>query len=335
MTTEEQRYRLTESAKQKKCEACLKSFLKKILFGSNLPQEYICLAEGGIAAPLKVLFSAGDYNADVSRSHLFLGYKPVVIGIVLPEDVNLTSRAPINGGLSFELDGKHMAGLRLKLESVKPFGDKQLAVFISEHGEHRFVNSLQKQFNSLHQKLQKKKLGNVNLPGNLYEQVKIAYSVPRRICLITLGENSLYNMFPTDLHGMIDNENYVISLRSDGKANAQVNQMKKIVLSKMGLSRYRYVYSLGKNHMQELKPRENFEMEGESGLFRLPLPAGAVEYHELEHQSALPVGIHNLNFFKIINHKTLAANEPVLSHVHKEYLSWLLRKGEKAEYFLR
>ena len=308
----------------------MKSFLKNILFGSNLPQEYICLAEKGIANPLKVTFISGDYKAEVSGSHLFIGYKPVVMGIVLPADVN-----PPIGELSFDFNGTRIARLGLKLESVKPFSDKQLAVFISGHGSHSFVNPLQKHLNVHHQKLQKKKLGNVNLPGNLYEQVKIAYSVPRRICLITLGENNLYNMFPTDLHGMIDNENYIISLRSDGKANTQVSQMKKIVLSKMSLSRYRYVYSLGKNHMQELKPRENFEMEGESGLFRLPLPVGAVEYLELEHRSSVPVGIHNLNFFKIVNHKTLAANEPVLAHVHKEYLSWLLRKGEKVDYLLR
>jgi hypothetical protein len=311
----------------------VKSFLKKILFGTNIPQEYLCLAEDGISSPLEIIFHSGDFEADVSATHLFLGYKPVVIGVIFEKGIdakNLT--LPY---IDFISHSKRVASLQLKLNSVKDIDGKNLAIYESVEGSHSFVNPLQKQFNSLYQKIQKKKLGNVNLPGNLYEQVKIAYSLPRKICLITLGENNLYNMFPTDLHGMIDDENYVISLRSDGKANMQVNKYKKITLSKMNLNRYRYVYSLGKNHMQELKSRENFEMEGESEKFHLPLPNGAVEYLELEHQSAYSVGIHNLNYFKIVNRKTLAENQPVLSHVHREYFSWALKKGKNIKYLLR
>ena len=264
------------------------------------------------------------------------GYKPVVIGVIFNKDI--PSDQLKNAEINFieQGSGKTIARLKLQLCSVHLSSEKNLGIYECVSGSHNFINPLQKQMSLLHQRFQKKKMGNVNLPGNLYEQVKIAYSVPRKICLITVCDGGMYNMFPTDLHGRIDDENYVISLRSDGKANAQVNKFKKITLSKMNLSRYKYVYSLGKNHMQEPKPIENFEMtENSSEKYNLPLPTGGIEYLELEHKEALTVGIHNLNFFKIINSKVINETEPVLSHVHRTYISWLLKKGYDVNYLLR
>ena len=66
----------------------MKSLIKKILFGTDIPQEYLCLAENGISNPLQIIFTSGNYKADVTDSNLFLGYKPVIIGIVSCETVN-------------------------------------------------------------------------------------------------------------------------------------------------------------------------------------------------------------------------------------------------------
>ena len=60
------------------------------------------------------------------------------------------------------------------------------------------------------------------LPDNLYKQVQIAYSIPRNISLITVGQNDRFNLFPTDLHGPVNEDHYIISLRHEGKACQQV-----------------------------------------------------------------------------------------------------------------
>ncbi|MEI9943391.1 MAG: hypothetical protein WDN26_04155 [Chitinophagaceae bacterium] len=40
---------------------------------------------------------------------------------------------------------------------------------------------------------------------------------------------------------------------------------------------YKMVYSLGKNHMQELKPKDNFPFsERVSDVFHLPLPGAGI-----------------------------------------------------------
>lgn len=314
----------------------MKSFFKKVLLGTNISQEYLCLDENAIAEPLKVIFSSNGSKIDVTKEHLFLGYKPVIIVITIDKSFNTENLQ--NPVLSFVGgdEKKSIAQMQLLLNTKKEIAGKTFAVFTAAKGTHKFINPLQKQLILLHQKLQKKKLGNVNLPGNLYEQVEIAYSVPRKICLITLGDCGLYNMFPTDLHGKIDEDNYVISLRSDGKANAQVNKYRKITLSNMNLNRYKYVYSLGKNHMQELKSPELFELSGSSSdTYRLPLPSGCTGFMELELNESFKVGIHDLNFFRIVNKKVISHNEPVLSHIHRSYLSSLLNKGYNIDYKMR
>jgi len=104
----------------------------------------------------------------------------------------------------------------------------------------------------------------------------------------------------------------------------------------MNLNRFKYVYSLGKNHMQDLKNPELFEFSGSlSEMLNLPLPTGCVEYLELELKESSPLGIHNLNHFRIINKKTLSEKEPVLTHTHRSYLSSLSRKGHKIDFMLR
>ncbi|MEI9943390.1 MAG: hypothetical protein WDN26_04150 [Chitinophagaceae bacterium] len=68
-------------------------------------------------------------------------------------------------------------------------------------GNHHFVSGFHQSMAAISNMLYNKKPGNVFLKGNLFSQVQIAYSVPRNISLVTLGENELYNLFPTDLHG--------------------------------------------------------------------------------------------------------------------------------------
>lgn len=287
--------------------------------------------------PLQVIFTSGKYKADVTAGNLFLGYKDVLIGIVISNEVNLKELS--NAELKFieKKTGFTVANLALELDHIHPTTKNKLLIYKCRFGSHKFINPLQRYILKLRQSSKKKKMGNVDLPGNLYEQVKIAYSVPRKICLVTCGDNGLYNLFPTDLHGMIDNENYVISLRISGKANEQVNKFRNICLSTMNINMYKYVYSLGKNHMREPAAKDAFVFSGQnSEKFTLPLPEGCIEYKELQLIDSVKAGIHNLNYFKIINTRQLNKKvEPVLSHIHRDYLAWLFKNGYKVNYLLR
>ena len=59
------------------------NYIKKKILGYSLPQEYACVALEEITDPLRVTLTIKEDNTflDVSNTHLFLGYKPLIIGI--------------------------------------------------------------------------------------------------------------------------------------------------------------------------------------------------------------------------------------------------------------
>jgi flavin reductase (DIM6/NTAB) family NADH-FMN oxidoreductase RutF len=184
--------------------------------------------------------------------------------------------------------------------------------------------------------LYNKKEGNVFLKNNLYKQVQIAYAVPRTISLITVTGSNLYNLFPTDLHGSIGDQFYSVSLRINGKACMQVEAAKRIVVSEMHSDAYKTAYSLGKNHMQELKARDNFPFsELVSAILKFPLPNLVLKYRELELIETFDHGIHKLFLFKIISHHAVSDEKATLTHIHNVYATWRHNKALPGNYLLR
>jgi len=188
----------------------------------------------------------------------------------------------------------------------------------------------------LYNRLYNKKTGNVFLRGNLYKQVQIAYSLPRIISLVTVGNGELYNLFPTDLHGPVEDQFYVSSLRYEGKACQQVESIRRIAISKIDCNAYKTVYSLGKNHMQELKPRNEFPFGPNlSGVFQLPLPQAVSQCYELEVMESFKHGIHRFFLYKIISAHRFDSQPLTLAHIHNVYATWRHNKGLEGNYLLR
>src|SRR4051812_6425076 len=245
-------------------------FIKQNVLGIHFPQEYICVGRESFRQPLRVALREenGILLNDVTSTHLLLGYKPLLIGIYLSSD-----EYPDRCNLTFDFEKESIAEIRLEKISMKPFGKTPFAVYKAVHGNHSLVPRWQQLLNTMREKLRKKSPGNVSLDGNLYEQVRIAYSVPRIISAVTLSDGNRYNLFPTDLHGAINENRYVDSLRIGGKAGRQVEEAKRIVISDVGASFFHHAYELGKNHTRDLQPAENFPFsKSRSHTFNLPLP---------------------------------------------------------------
>jgi hypothetical protein len=317
-----------------------KQILGRLLFGTEFPQEYLCTGLENFLSPFRVVLRIPEkeFTQDVTGTHLFLGYKPLIIGVPVERNDNgyneLGSAKEII--LEFKFDNKNIATLLLKPVEEKYFQNRSLFIFEGIKGKHKFISAFHRFTNKLRYELKAKRNGNVFLPGNLYEQVHIAYSMPRKISIITLGDGTNYNMFPTDLHGEINNDYYVVSLRHEGKASQQVEELKKIAISSVKAEYFSQAYSLGKNHMQELKPAENFKFgELRSENFKLPLPEMIINYCELEHTGTITCGIHKLHFFKITNRHTAENISPALSHIHKFYAEWRKNNNLETKFFIR
>jgi len=176
---------------------------------------------------------------------------------------------------------------------------------------------------------------NVYLIGNLYQQVKIAYSIPLKISLITIGDKGMFNIFPTDINGSIDANNFVISLRKTGKANHQVKEQRKLVVSEMRSESYSEIYSYVVNHMRGLQPSDKFSFsEDLSKSFKLPLPKNILLYIELEFVNEMVIGIHNIIFFRLVSSSEVDDSN-TLAHIHRDYAQWRINNGLLSEFLFR
>ena len=317
----------------------MKKFLKKILFGITLPQEYLCVNLFDFEHSLKVFVKDEtlDQGRDITRDHLFIGYNPLIIAI----DKKYLNDRNFNQTLflSFCLDhNNELASLEIKLIHEVKLNSTTCLLFEGVKGVHAFTNYFNKLFKSLHYKLTADKKKNIFLAGNLYEQVKIAYSIPRLIYLASVCSNDLYNIFPTDLSGKFGEDNFITSLRTKGKANSQVELSGKCLIAKMEVNSFVEVYNAGRNHMKEFSEAAALGIglrKEVSAKFNLPIPLGAIEYYELEKIDKFEVGIHTIHFFRIVNSVSLSNSQSVLAHIHRDYADWRVKRGIITNYLLR
>ena len=322
--------------------------IKKILSrinGLHYPQEYLCIGKETFAPTLQVyLVKDRIICKNVTDSHLFVGYNPLVFLLYFP--VSATPEGMDHIDLVFserilvlneKLSAKDaLAVLSFKILRKQVEKDITLLFYEGIYGAHQFISSFHQTILRLNNRLYNKKPGNVYLPGNLFTQVQIAYSLPRNISLVTVGSSGLYNVFPTDLHGAVNEQYYVSSLRTGGKACSQVQSIGRLAISTIDLAAYKKVYSLGKNHMQDLKPADQLSLTGQlSSRFKLPLPAETLVVRELEVLGSFSHGIHQFFLYRVVSNQGLSEAPSTLSHIHAVYATWRDNKGLAGNYLMR
>jgi hypothetical protein len=322
------------------------SFMKKILTKFNglyYQQEYLCLARESFQNPIQAYFVMDrKVIKDITNDHLFTGYSPLIFTLISSDlneplskiEIVFSQRSLQPNDLFRERDA--LAILSLRLIQKQKTDNTEICYYEGVHGEHHFLSRFNQNIIALNNQLYNRKKGNVFLNTNLYKQVQIAYSIPRIISLVTVGAGGLYNLFPTDLHGQINEQYYISSLRHGGEACKQVESAGRIAISRVHSDAYKRVYGLGKNHMQELRPKENFPFsQSRSGVFSLPLPESLLSYAELEVVESFEHGIHKLLLYKIVSNQTVTKDPSTLAHIHNCYATWRHHKGLLGNYLLR
>ena len=320
--------------------------MKKILTklnGLHYQQEYLCLAKEPFQNPIHAyLVRDGHVTKDITNEHLFTGYSPLIFTLIFSDlkepfsniEMFFSQRSLQPNDLFKKRDA--LAWLSLGLIQKQKIGDNEIYYYKGIRGQHHFLSFFHQYIIGLNNQVYNRKKENVFLNNALYKQVQIAYSIPRIISIITVGSGGLYNLFPTDLHGPVNEQYYVSSLRHGGKACKQVENAGRIVISQVHTDVYKMAYALGKNHMQELKPKENFFFsESLSSVFKLPLPKSLLSYRELELVGSFDHGIHKLLLYKIISSQVVSKDPSTLAHIHNCYATWRHRKGLPGNYLVR
>lgn len=320
-----------------------RTVLKKILFGTTVPIEYPGVSFEELYGMVRVyLTDRTGTTTDVTESHLLLGYSPVLVGIprtVAPkhgETICLSFSASADDEIiwrGFRSPRKALARVTFMRNQVVEEAD--LVVYEAVWAEHYLISDFHQRMNQTRQRLRKPVPGNVNVPGNQYDQVRSLYCVPRLIALSTVEEQGRFNLFPTDLHGSVGRW-FVNSLRKAGKASEQVERTGKMVLSFVNPELFGTVHALGKNHMKEMQTADQFPFQSQrSKMFHFSLPVLAEEYIELEHRFVVDVGIHRLHFFEVVSREVLRQPPSRLACVHQFYLTRQLRNGIPVSFLVK
>src|SRR5690349_15545956 len=193
----------------------LKKILNK-LNGLHYPQEYLCLAPESFEQPLHAyIVDDGNPIKDITKLHSFVGYSPLIFSLSSSATASIRSSTIKIAFTQYELDPNEafkqkdaVAMLCLKKIKEQKTDNEVILYFEGVKGSHRFISPFQQFIIQLYNRLYQKKPGNVYLPGNLFKQVQIAYSLPRNISMVTVRQNNLFNLFPTDLHGSVDEDLY-------------------------------------------------------------------------------------------------------------------------------
>lgn len=316
----------------------LKSYIRSVLLGSSLSNEYICVPKD-LPESLQLILESDRGEVNVTESHVLLGYKPLMIGLPFQDrEWVLWAANTTEIKISFRgvaPDSREIAWLKLKKAGSWRMGETTLVIYEGLVGHHDFFGRWRRWANGLYELLRSQKPGNISLPAKLYNQVRIAYSVPRKISLVCLGDSRGYNIFPSDLHGAVGKGFYVGSLRIGSKVCRQVEELQKILVADVDISTYRETYALGRNHMSNLQPLEILPTSGDrSDRWQLPVPAGAIRYRELQRKYSWDAGIHRVIFYEVMGEKTLGQGSE-LSHIHRYCLQWRIDSHLDSTYFLR
>lgn len=315
----------------------LQKLLNK-LNGLYYKQDYLCLAKESFEQSLFAYIILRDRLLDITNHHLFVGYSPLVFAIRSPKETQLGTAHPVffvdREFHPNEIINEKDAIAKLTFQKIRELNN--IFFYEGQKAEHGFISNFHQAILDWQNRLYNKKPGNIYLPGNLLKQVQVAYSIPRTISLITVSDGQLYNLFPTDLHGQIDDDNYIVSLRRKGKAAKQVESAKQVLVSEIHASEFKTAYGLGKNHMQELKPKVAFSFSDKTTeKLHLPLPNATTFYRELELNQFFDHGIHRIFLFSILNKKKFEAQSSTLAHIHNVYATWRRNKGLPGNYLLR
>ena len=116
--------------------------LNKILFGTTLKQEYICVEEEKLRHQSRFFLNDDEIFYDLTDDHLFIGYYPLIIAISCEKDSSsndfLQNKILIKTVLG-ESKHKIIAYLILKKINTIEFDEVTLFLFEGVKGSHRFL----------------------------------------------------------------------------------------------------------------------------------------------------------------------------------------------------
>lgn len=248
---------------------------------------------------------------------MFLGYKPLVMAVYGTEDTlrNLPTSKKVVFLFRNKKNDEVVASLDLRIDKVVPLENKLLIILTGISGKQNLETRFGHLAFRMRQRFGKKHTGVISLDQQEYEQLKIAYSVPREIKILNVFKGDAGNIFPIDLFGYAGDQHFLLSLRHEKKSSQQLEIADKIIAWSVRAGSAPSTYALGKNH---------------SADFARPiLPVNPLGNDEFQLEQIIGnYGIHRIYLLRITESiRGKDEEQEKLVHVHYSYANWMKRHG--------
>ena len=263
----------------------------------------------------KVVFEFDHQKMDISSQQWLLCLDPVIFGIWLPieKTISLPNERTHNI-IRFTDTGsnnKDIAVLKLDYFNKIEEQDGVLVLLKLTSVSVHHVNFI---------KTRVLFLRHYKKPEHSFKKLKsfaAAYSYPRKVRLISYGNQTDFNIFPMDLVGEIPLvKRYVFGLRHTNTSLKGIIESGKIVVSEVPFQYKDLIYQLGQHHKNSIsKSSLPFDII-KSDLFSFPVPVFSNSYKEVKIKNTLNLGSHMLLWGEVLNEKMLNRLEGHLFHVH-------------------
>ena len=291
----------------------MRNFLKKIFYRNFPVTDYSSITTGDHISE-KVFLKINDATIDVSVNHWAFCLQPVVFGIWLNKQPDISPLPDNNYSLSFEAatSQKKLAEIQLSFFSSIEEKDGTLLLVKVEKCKLFHIPSIESRLLYL---LYYRK------PGFSFEKFKSyvsAFSYPRKVRIISFQKEDYYNIFPMDFVGQpAKTKYYALGLRLTNKTLNEVIKTKKIVIAEVPFEYKEEIYKLGRHHSSKPLPLEQLPFKiFNSKNFGFPVPKWADAYNEISITRTLNLGSHTLLWGYSEHEEIRNTGRGNLYHVH-------------------
>ena len=283
----------------------------------------------GLPAPqslIDVHYRGGATVRDVTRNQVVLSLAPLCIGIGgLGARGTRGRRAEL--GFRDRGTGVELGTLQLVEDGSIRAGDTTLSCHRVLDGRHHCLPGPQRLWQSWLQMRHRDTSSPFQMSPAALQYLAVFYICPRPVVLVSVEDGEHSNLFPMDLIGPLDDEFFVLSLRSTSASVPAMANSRRAVLVDISIEDRSLAYALGRHHRGPAMDWNELPCAVErSAEFGLRVPACGLRVRECEIVTHEPRGSHVVFVCRVSSDRSRSP-APRLCHTSGIHQAWRQRRG--------
>lgn len=283
----------------------------------------------GLPAPqslIEVHYRGEGMPREVTRNQVVLSLAPLCIGIG-GLGARLARRRHFELSFRDRGTGMELGSLQLAEDGAITAGDTVVSCHRVLGGRHHCLPGPLRLWQSWLQMRHRDTDSPFRMSPAALEQLAVFYICPRPVVLVSVEDGEHSNLFPMDLIGPLDDECFVLSLRSTSASVPAMANSRRVALVDLSMTDKALAYSLGRHHRGPTLDWNALPCAVErSAEFGLRVPACGLRVRECEIVTHEPRGSHVVFVCRVLSDQW-RSQAPRLCHTSGIHQAWRQRRG--------